>query len=103
MAMLLTGCSLSYKDWNHSLFQFVPSDVIQTGTTSVIGVDLSPVGADGPAVRVGYVRSQRTSVPGFDAGTYVPDVSATTSVDANSGAFISETLAISSLVADQAE
>jgi hypothetical protein len=102
MAMLLTGCSLSYKDWDHSLFQFVPSDVVQTGTTSVIGVDLTPAGTEGPAIRVGYVRSQRTSVPGFEDGTYVPDVTATTSVDANSGAFINETLEVGTR-ADEAE
>lgn len=92
--LCLAGCSLKYKEWEHSVFQFVPADVVQTATSSVIGVDLSPIGADGPAIRVGYVRSQRTSIPGFDADAYVPDVSATTSVDADSGAFIRETLEV---------
>ncbi len=54
LTALVTGCGLKYKDWEHSLFQFVPSDVIQTGTTTVVGAEVSPMGADGaePAYRV---------------------------------------------------
>lgn len=89
----LCGCSISYSEGAglSVIPGLAPSDEVQTATISRIGVN---VDAKQMAVNLGYERVQQTRVPGYDAGTYVPSVRATTQVDAESGASVGEVLEV---------
>ena len=81
LAISMSGCTITHGDDTYSLMTLAPGDDIQTRTTTMIGIEAAPMGVDGPQVRVGYVRSQQSRVPGYEEPTMVPSVRMTTKVD----------------------
>lgn len=77
---LLTGCTMTRGDATLSLLQLGPGDDVQSSTTTVVGLEAQPLGSDGPTVRMGYVRSQRSRVPAFDQPAAIPSVKIDTKV-----------------------
>jgi hypothetical protein len=89
----LSGCTVQYGDLSLSLMQLAPGDDVQSSTTTVLGIEAQPVGIDGSTLRLGYIRSQRSRVPGFDEPTQIPSVRIETKVDGH-GSVIGETLEV---------
>jgi len=88
----VTGCTLTHDDTTISFMQLAPGDDVQSRTTTLVGLETAPLGIDGPQIRLGYIRSQQSRVPAYDAGTQVPYVSIKTNVD--SSGIITETLEV---------
>jgi hypothetical protein len=83
----------AFGDLSLSLMQLAPGDDVQSSTTTVLGIEAQPVGIDGSTLRLGYIRSQRSRVPGFDEPTQIPSVRIETKVDGH-GSVIGETLEV---------
>lgn len=79
---LLAGCTATTKDASVSFMQLAPGEDVQMATTTVVGIEAQPLGVDGPTLRLGYVRNQRSRVPAFEApGTRLPNVRMSTKVE----------------------
>lgn len=92
IGMHLAGCTVMHGDTSLSFLQLAPGDDVQSRTTTLVGLEAAPLGVDGPQLRLGYIRSQQSRVPAYDAGTTVPAVSIKTSVDGKG--IITETLEV---------
>lgn len=91
----LGGCTLTVPEqFTLSFLQLPAGEDVQTQTDTVIGTEIAPTGPEGPRLRLGYIRGGRTRVPGYDADTYVPDVTSTHEVDAETGVVIKELLEV---------
>jgi hypothetical protein len=93
MGMVMSGCTMVRGDDSISIMQLSPGEDVQSRTTTLVGLEVSPLGVDGPQIRLGYVRSQQSRVPGYDTGTKMPNVKMTTKVDGG-GAIVAEELEV---------
>jgi len=87
------GCTVIRGDDSYSVMQLAPGDDVQSRTSTVVGIEAMPTGIDGPTLRLGYIRSQQSRVPGYDKETQMPYVKIVTTVDAT-GHVVSETLEV---------
>jgi len=95
----LAGCTITRdKDGAFGLYPVSRAgDEVQTLTASNIGIEISGSSATGngmPKIAVGYQRATLTRVPAFAASKVVPSVSATSRLDATTGARIEEALEV---------
>ena len=81
IGLQMSGCSFTHGDTSISFLQLAPGEDVQSRTTTLVGLETAPLGLDGPQVRLGYVRSQQSRVPAYDAPATVPYVNIQTSVD----------------------
>ncbi len=93
--MTASGCTVhNDKLGDLSFMQLPAGEDVQTITDTVTGLDVSPMGSEGPSLRLGIIRRTVTRVPGYDPGTYIPDVYMSHDLDAESGAVIGDTLEV---------
>jgi hypothetical protein len=81
VGIYMAGCTVTHGDTSLSFLQLAPGDDVQSRTTTLVGLEAAPLGVDGPQLRLGYIRSQQSRVPSYEAGTTVPAVSVKTAVD----------------------
>ena len=81
LSIAMQGCTMTRGDTSVSVMQLPPGDDVQSRTTTLVGMEVSPLGIDGPQVRLGYIRTQQSRIPGYEEGTKTPSVKMTTRVD----------------------
>ena len=96
-----SGCSLNLDFENNaygfSLFKLDPGDEVQNAQNSTLGAVVEPTGPGGPNVKLGLVTSKQSRVPGFDPGTYVPNVVMETLIDQDTGAALGDSVIVNGL------
>lgn len=100
----LSGCAVMHE--GPDVWQVHPisraGEEVQTLTVENLGLTVTmsdPVSGGMPAVKIGRQKATLTRVPAFDIGKQVPSVTATTHLDATTGASIGDSLEVGTRVA----
>lgn len=73
-SILLFGCAVQHEKIGLSFGALLPGDDVQTTTQTIWGINLDP---QEMRVQIGYIRNQKTRVPGYDSDTKIADVTST--------------------------
>ena len=93
LSIAMQGCTFVRGDSSISVMQLAPGDDVQSRTATIVGIEAAPFGIDGPVLRLGYVKSQQSRVPSYDAESTTPFVLMETVVDGH-GAAVKESLQV---------
>ena len=94
-----SGCTIGWGGFQATAMSQPATDVIQTRTLNALGLQTMP---ESGIISFGWLRSQEFSAPIISKDDKVPDISATSDINADSGIGVIDTLEIG-IRADEAE